>query len=272
MSLQGVHSVVMVETAKLLAQIKVQLLLLSCVVAPLGFAIAMRVQSSLPTDTIFGRAVGDSGPAVPLVVLGFAALWAFPVLTSIVGGDVFAAEDRYGTWSTLLTRSRTRGEIFAGKVVTALAFSILAVAALAISSIAAGALVIGFTPLVDLSGVLLAPRDAFNRVSVSWLSILPPAFGFTALAVLLSVVTRSSAAGIGLPVVIGLGMQLLAFIDGPELARQVLISSAFGAWHGLLVTPAFHGPLIYGAVVSTVYFVACLTAAHRLLMRRDIGR
>ena len=72
------------------------------------FAAAMRVQSSLPADTLFGRAVTDSGFAIPLVVLGFAALWPLPVLASIAGGDVFSAEDRYGTWKTVLTRSRSR--------------------------------------------------------------------------------------------------------------------------------------------------------------------
>jgi ABC-2 type transport system permease protein len=89
-----------------LRQFKVRILIATCVVAPFGFAVAMRVQGSLPVDTLFGRAVKDSGFAIPLVVLGFAALWAFPVLTSVVGGDIFSAEDRYGTWKTVLTRSR----------------------------------------------------------------------------------------------------------------------------------------------------------------------
>jgi ABC-2 type transport system permease protein len=272
MSVQGVLSVAVVECVKLLAQIKTRVLLLVCLVAPFAFAIAMRIQSSLPTDTIFGRAVNESGPAVPLVILGFAGLWAFPVLTSIVGGDVFAAEDRYGTWSTVLTRSRSRSEVFGGKVVAAMAFSTAAVAVLAVSSVAAGASIIGFTPLVDLSGVLLPPGEAFERVGTAWLSVLPPVFGFTALAVVLSVFTRSSAAGIGLPVVIGLAMQLVAFVDGPELARQLLLTSAFGAWHGLLTAPVFHGPLVYGVAVSAIYFVVCLTMAHRLITRREIGR
>ena len=65
------------------------------------------------------------------------------MLTSVVGGDLFSAEDRYGTWKTVLTRSRSRAEVFAGKVLTALGFSSLAVVVLAVSSIAAGLLVIG---------------------------------------------------------------------------------------------------------------------------------
>ena len=138
MSGSGLLSVAGVEWAKLVAQLKVRILLAVCVIAPFGFAVAMRVQSSLPVDTLFGRAVKESGFAVSLVVLGFAALWAFPVMTSVVGGDLFSSEDRYGTWKTVLTRSRSRVEVFAGKVLTALVFSLLAVSALAVSSVAAG--------------------------------------------------------------------------------------------------------------------------------------
>ena len=208
---------------------------------------------------------------MPLVILGFAALWAFPVITSVVGGDLFSAEDRYGTWSSVLTRTRTRADLFAGKVLTALAFSALAVGALAASSIAAGILVIGHGPLIDLSGMLRPPAQALTRVTLAWASVLPPALGFTALAVLVSIATRSSAAGIGLPVVAGLTMQLFAFLDGPEPIRRLLITSAFGAWHGLLTEPPFYRPLIDGAAVSAGYAVVCLAIAYRMLRRRDIG-
>jgi ABC-2 type transport system permease protein len=271
-SVRGLLAVAGVEWSKLAAQVTVRIVLAACVAGPFAFAVAMRVQSGVPEDTLFGRSVTDSGFAVPLVVLGFAALWACPVLASIVGGDVFSAEDRYGTWTTVLTRSRSRTEVFAGKVLTALCFSAVAVAALAVSSVAAGLLVIGRQPLIDLSGVLLPPAQALVRVAFAWLSVLPPTFGFTALAVLVSVSTRSSAAGIGLPVIAGLLMQLYAFVDGPEAVRRVLITSAFGAWHGLVTEPRYYGPLVHGTTVSGAYLIVCLVAAHRILRRRDVGR
>jgi ABC-2 type transport system permease protein len=261
-----------VEWSKLVAQRKVRLVLATCVASPFAFAVAMRVQSSLPTDTLFGRSVTDSGFAVPLVVLGFAALWAFPVLAGVVGGDVFSAEDRHGTWGTVLTRSRSRAEVFAGKALTALCFSSAAVAALGVSSVAAGFLVIGRQPLIDLSGVLLPPTPALLRVSLAWVSVLPPTLGLTAVAVLMSVATRSSTAGIGIPVVTALVMQLYAFVDGPEAVRRLLVTSAFGAWHGLLTEPRYYGPLIHGTIVSGAYLIACLVVAYRMIRRRDIGR
>jgi ABC-2 type transport system permease protein len=269
--LHGLAAVVAVEWAKLAAQMKTRILLACCIAGPFIFAAVVRLQESLPTDTLFGRSVKDSGFAVPLVILGFAALWAFPVMASIVGGDLFAAEDRHATWKTVLTRSRSRGEIFAGKVITALCFSLLAVIVLGVSSVAAGALVIGTQPLIDLSGILRSPAEAFPRVSLAWVSVLPSAFGFTALAVLISVLSRSSAIGIGLPVVLGLTMQLSSLVDGPELPRRLLITSGFVAWHGLLTERPFYGPLLYGTAVSVVYVAVCLTIAYRALSRRDIG-
>ena len=83
--------------------------------------------------------------------------------------------------------------------------------------------------------------------------------------------TRSSAAGIGLPVLAGLTMQLLAFVDGPELARRLLLTSGFGAWRGLFTVPSYYGPLIHATAVSAAYLVVCLAVAYRLLDRRDIG-
>jgi len=270
-SARGVLATVRMECAKLAAQPKVWAVLGTCLAGPFAFAAAMKLQSSLPEDTLFGRSVKASGFAVPLVVLGFAASWGFPALTSVVGGDVFSSEDRYGTWPTVLTRSRTRAEIFAGKVLTALTFSLLAVAVLAIGSVLAGALVIGRQPLLGLSGMQLEPGRALVLVVAAWGSVLPPVFAFTALAVLLSVATRSSAAGVGLPVVIGFAMELTSFVNGPETLRRVLLTPPLVAWHGLFTEHPYYGPLLDGTLVSAAFFVGCLAAAYRLVRRRDMG-
>jgi ABC-2 type transport system permease protein len=269
-SIRGVGGVVGVECTKLAAQIKTQLILWICIIGPFVFAAAIRLQSSLPTDTLFGRAVKESGFAVSLVVLGFAALWVVPVLASVVGGDLFSSEDRYGTWKMVLTRSRSRGEIFAGKLIVALGFSFVAIVVLAVSSLAAGIVTIGPGSLIDLSGAVRAPGDALRRVALAWMSIVPAAFTITALAVLLSVVSRSSIVGIGVPVIAALTMQLGAMVDGPDIVRRLLITSGFEAWHGLLANPPFYTPLVRGAIVSAVYFVTCIAIAYHRLRWRDI--
>jgi len=70
---------------------------------------------------------------------------------------------------------------------------------------------------------------------------------------------------------VALGMQLLALIDGPELPRRLLITSAFGAWHGLLADPPFYGPLLDAMLVSAGYAAVALILAYRTFRRREIG-
>jgi ABC-2 type transport system permease protein len=270
-NIDGVLKVAAAEQSKLIAQPKMRGVLVACAAGPFAFAGAMRVQSMTPEDTLFGRAVNESGLATPLVVLGFATLWLLPVLASVVGGDVFASEDRDGTWATLFTRSRSRAEVFAGKLLIALGISLLLVAVLATSSVIAGLLVVGDQPLIDLSGALLSPGQALGSITLAWASVVPPLFALTALAVLISVTTRSSTAGIGLPVLLVLVMELAAYVDGPEALRLLLITSSFGAWHGLLTETHYYRPLVYGTAVSGVYFAVCVVIAYWMLLRRDIA-
>jgi ABC-2 type transport system permease protein len=266
-----IRAVVAVEWKKLWMQPKTRAVLAICVSAPFVFVFALQLQSTVPSDTLFGREVKESGFATPLVVLGFASLWALPVLTSVFGGDLFAAEDRYSAWSTILTRSCSRRDIFAGKLLAACAITVVMIAVLAATSLIAGVFIVGSQPLIDLSGVLLHPQSALSRIAFAWASVVPPSLGFIAIAVLLSVATRSSTAGVGLPVVIALAMQLSSLIDGPDLPRRVLLVSAFNAWHGVLAQPTYYGPLISGVVVSAVYAVVCIAIAYRIFRRRDIA-
>ena len=60
-SVGGVLAVAGVECSKLRAQLKARVVLAACVACPFAFAAAMRVQSTLPEDTLFGRAVKESG-------------------------------------------------------------------------------------------------------------------------------------------------------------------------------------------------------------------
>jgi ABC-type multidrug transport system ATPase subunit/ABC-type transport system involved in multi-copper enzyme maturation permease subunit len=268
---RGVLAAARMESAKLAVQLKTWAVLSTCLAGPFAFAAAVKLQSSLPDDTLFGRWARTSGFAVPLVVLGFAASWALPALTSVVGGDIFSSEDRYGTWPTVLTRSRGRSEIFTGKVVAALAFSVLTVTVLAISSVLAGILVIGHQPLLGLSGTQLDAGRSLTLVAAAWASVLPPVLGFTALAILLSVATRSSAAGVGLPVLVGFAMELTSMLNGPDSVREWLLTPPMVAWHGLFTEHPYYGALIDGAAISGAYLVACVAAAYWLVRDRDVG-
>ncbi|MCW2599278.1 MAG: hypothetical protein JWM02_1107 [Frankiales bacterium] len=259
------------ELRKLRAQSSVQVAFLVCLLGPPLLAVVLGAQTGLPKDTLFGRHVHDSGFALPLLLLGFAGTWAFPLLTSLVAGDIFASEDSLGTWSAVLTRSRTRAEVFTGKVLAATLVAVGLLAVTAGSSLLSGLALTGAHPLTGLSGGQLSAARSTLLVLVSWACAIPALIGFTALACLLSIVSRNSVIGIGGPVVLGLLMQLLALVGGLGSATGLLLTAPFAAWHGLVREQPYYGPLWQGALVSVVWVVACLVPARRVLLQRDFA-
>jgi ABC-2 type transport system permease protein len=189
-------SVYRAERRKLLAQLSTRVLALVCVLGPVGFGAILSRQSALPADTLLGVWVHASGYAVSFVVLGFGGYLAFPVLAGVLAGDLFSCEDRYGTWKTVLTRSRNRRDIFAGKVLAGATLALALIALAALSSILTGLLFTGDQPLVGLSGNVLSSGEGLWLVLVSWLLNIPPLLAFTSLAVLFSVATRNGIVGV----------------------------------------------------------------------------
>jgi ABC-2 type transport system permease protein len=108
------------EMVKLLAQWRVRLLMLACAVAPALFVAVVSQQAALPVDTLFGRSMHATGWAGSLVILGFSGTWALPLVTSLIAGDVFASEDRLGTWRHLLVAVRSPWRIFVSKALASL--------------------------------------------------------------------------------------------------------------------------------------------------------
>ncbi|WP_028059922.1 ABC transporter permease [Candidatus Solirubrobacter pratensis] len=259
------------EMTKLTAQARARLTLLICLIAPVLIVIVINGQQRPPKDSLFGRYIHQSGYAVPLLVLGFAAQWVLPLLTALVAGDIFASEDQHGTWKTVLTRSASRAQLFWAKTITALAFATAVLAILAASTIVAGILIVGHQDLTGLSGQLIPSSTAARLVIASWATALAPMLGFTCLAILLSVRSRNPAFGIAAPVVIGMVMQLAGTLGGVEGIRPLLLTTPFESWHGLLAQHQFYAPLIWGFVASAGWCVVCLTTAFISLRRRDIA-
>jgi ABC-2 type transport system permease protein len=264
-------SAIQVELHKMMSQVGIRVLALICVLGPFAFTAVLKLQSSVPGDTLFGVWVHSSGFAIPLVILGFAGQWGFPVIAGVVAGDICSSEDRHGTWKTLLTRSRTRGELFTGKVLAATIVCISIAALSAVASLAAGVVLIGHQSLVGLSGKLISPGSGALLVLVSWALSLLPLLAFLALAVLFSSLTRNGILGVLGPVLVALVMQLLALIGNGTWVHTLLVASAFNGWHGLFAQPKFVGPLVAGILVSGVWIVASLRGSWLAIRRRDFA-
>jgi ABC-2 type transport system permease protein len=267
----GLLAAYLAEQRKLLAQTSTRIATLVCALGPLAVALVLSKQSGVPGDSLLGTWIHSSGWAVGFVMLDFAGYLGFPVVAGLAAGDLFSCEDRYGTWKALLTRSCSRRDVFVAKVVAgSVLASALAVLA-AISSIAGGLLFVGSQPLVGLGGTVIPSGEAALLLLCSWLVSLPPLIGFVALATLLSVASRSGIVGVAGTAIVGLIMQLLAFVGNGSWTGSALLGSAFDDWHGLLASPHYFGPLGIALAVSALWTAGALWVAWAILRRREFA-
>ncbi|MFD9659908.1 ABC-2 transporter permease, partial [Streptomyces mirabilis] len=184
-------------------------------------------------------------------------------------GDVFASEDRLGTWRHLLVAVRSPRRIFAAKALASLTVILLLVAGLAASSTAGGIVAVGNQPLAGLDGHLLSPADAAGKVLLAWICVLAPTLALAAIGLLGSVTLGRSPMGLLLPALVALAMQLAQMMPLPVAVRLALPSYAFIAWNGLFTSPMQLGPLLIGIGVSLLWAVTATVLAYVLFLRRD---
>jgi ABC-2 type transport system permease protein len=257
------------ELVKLLSQWRVRVLIVACWLAPAVFVAVISQQASLPVDTLFGRWMHATGWAGPLVLLGFSGSWALPLLTSLIAGDVFASEDRLGTWRHLLVAVRSPRRIFVSKALASLSVIVLLVIGLVVSATTSGVLVVGNRSLIGLDGHLLSPGDAAGKVLLAWACALAPTLALAAIGLLGSVALGRSPMGLLLPAVVALAMQIVQQLPVPVAIRYALPGYAFISWNGLFTSPAQLGPLLISIAVSLVWAVVATALAYFLFVRRD---
>jgi ABC-2 type transport system permease protein len=267
----GVARVYRWELTKLVAQKRTYLGLASAMLVPVVFVVVLLLQSGGPNDVPLGRYIRETGLAVPFVVLFFMSIWGFPLITALVAGDIVAAESHNGTLKTILTRSRERGEIFTGKVLAALSYTLVIVVAMGLVGVVAGSLAWGFHPLTSLSGTRVSAAHGLALLLLSLGVYVLPLAGVAAFGLLLSTVTRNSAAAVVGTLMWALLMQLLGVLPGLDGVRPYLLGTQFEAWHGFLRTPADWAPVIRALWVCALYIAVPLAAAYLVFLRRDVA-
>jgi ABC-2 type transport system permease protein len=259
------------ELLKLLAQKRTYLGLGAAMLVPLIFVLVLIFKAGGPNDIPLGRNIRDTGLATPFVVLFFMSIWAFPLITALVSGDIVAAESNNGTLKTILTRSRNRGEIYAAKVVATLAYTVLAIVAMGVVGVVAASLEWGFNDLTSLSGTTVSAWHGLGLLAASLAIYAWPMAGIAAFGLFLSTVTRNSASAVVGTLMWALLMQLLGVLPGTESIRPYLLGEQFQAWHGFLRTPADWTPVVRALWVCAFYVGIPLAVGYLVFLRRDVA-
>jgi ABC-2 type transport system permease protein len=225
-----------------------------------------------------GSGAGTLGPLLPAEFAG-AAIGGLPVFIgalAVIFGVLVAGSD-YGweTWKTLLLQNPSRGAVFAGKVATIAAGTLILVLALLGVSAAASFAVAG----IEGADQALPPiHEILSDLGAGWLI----AFMWGMLGVALAITLRAVALPVGIGLVWMLAIQnLIAALAAPLLdwvdaAQEWLpgpaagsLVATLGAREGTPGVAELSGQT-QSVVVLTAYLAVFVFSATVLLNRRDL--
>jgi ABC-2 type transport system permease protein len=125
--------------------------------------------------------------------------------------------------------------------------------------------------LQSLSGTQVSAWKGLELVYSSLLVYLIPILAIVCIGLLLSVITRNSAAAVVGTLMFSLLIQLIGILPGLSGLQPYLLSTQFNAWQGLLRTPIDWSPIIQAAWVCALYGLPALFASYLVFLRRDVA-
>ncbi len=260
------------ELRKLVAQKRTFLGFGLAAILPLIFVIVENLhQRQGHRDSIFAREITQSGLATPVLMLLFLSVFMLPVVAALVAGDIVANEDGNGTLKTILTRSVDRGQVFAAKALAAMTYAAAAVFLSAAVATIAAVISWGFHSITTLSGTVVSAPKALLLVFAANAFYLIPLLTVVCIGVLLSTVTRNSAAAVVGTIGFVILVLVIGQIPGLEGLHPYLLNEQFQAWQGLLRTPTYWAPIEHSAWVCALYAAPSLIAGYLVFLRRDVA-
>jgi hypothetical protein len=117
---------------------------------------------------------------------------------------------------------------------------------------------------------MLRPSAALSATAGSWVSELAPVTATTAVAVVVSILSRNGWVGVLGPVVAVVGIDLLSMLSSLDPIRPLLWTSGFEAWHGLPRSGVYLGEIRDSLEASAVWTALLLATAAWVFVRRDV--
>jgi ABC-2 type transport system permease protein len=226
-------------------------------------------------------------PTAPLFVRSFANVAGFlllPLLIAVLGSDIVSAESAEGTDKLLLTRPVRRWKILASKLVTLWIFATLTLLCGAILSYAIAAPVLpraGWTAptftgfqvargAFRLDAVRELPlwRDTLIAYGLEWYALIAVA----TIALMLSVLFRSSAAAIGTMLAALVGGTILTRISPDWTTGKYLFVSALplADYYTGQPPPYEEMTMTFCIALLAVWAVGALIVSFAIYTRRDV--
>jgi ABC-2 type transport system permease protein len=226
----------------------------------------------------------SNGELFPAAALAIVLPIFLPVAVAVVAGDAIAGEASSGMLRYLLARPVGRTRLLVAKLISVIAYVLLAVIAVAVTSYAAGRILFGDKPVAltssgiatsnivanSLSGTAMTPLDVALRTVGAVAFIAVSMLGVAAIALFLSTLTDSSlAAALGALAVL-VASEVLVTLDAAAAVSPYLPTEYWLSWVDFFRQPILWRDIDHGFAIQAVYVVVFLGAAWANFASKDV--
>jgi ABC-2 type transport system permease protein len=265
-----------VELLKMLRRPRTWVTIGMLVALPTLVAILLAVTDLAPgpgTGPPFLSAVLSDGTLFPLAALGVVLPLFLPIAVAVLGGDAVAGETQTGTLRYLLARPVGRTHLLLAKLVTVVAFVLLAVLVVAAVCYVEGQLLLGKGPAagtVSLSGSTLSTQDLTWRTVLALAYVVICMLGVAAIALFFSTVTSSSVAAALATVGLLVASTVLLGLDAAGALHPFLPTRYWLSFVDLFRDPVLWRNVVRGLLVQLAYLLVFSLAAWASFTTKDI--
>ena len=262
---------IVVELIKMLRRPRTWLIIGMLIALPTLVAVLLAITDLGPrpgTGPPFLSAVLSDGTLFPLAALGVVLPLLLPIAVAVLAG-----ESQTGTLRYLLVRPVGRTHLLLAKLLTVVAFVLLAVLVVAAVSYLEGRLLLGQAPAtgtVSLSGSTLTQEELTWRTVLALGYVIISMLGVAAVALFFSTLTRSSIGAALGTVGILVASTVLLGLDAAQVLHPFLPTRHWLAFVDLFRDPIFWRDVTRGLIVQLGYLIVFTLAAWANFSTKDI--
>jgi ABC-2 type transport system permease protein len=266
--------VIAVELRKLVLSPRTWVAIVLLDALPTLVAILLSVTSLGPrpgTGPAFLSAVLADGTLFPLAAIAIVLPLFLPAAVAVMAGDAIAGEAQGGTLRYILVRPVGRTRLLVAKLVSVVAFVVLAVGIVAGTAFVTGSLLLGDASVAtSVSGSSLSTHQVVWRTALSLAYATLSMLGVAAVALFLSTLTDSPLGATLGALALLFGSSLLLTLDAAQSLQPYLPTRYWLSFVDLFRDPILWRNVVRGAVLQGAYVLVFLGAAWANFTTKDI--
>ena len=231
------------------------------------------------TGPAFLSAVLTDGTLFPLAAIAMIVPLFLPIAVAIVAGEAIAGEAQAGTLRYVLIRPVGRTQLLVAKLVSVMAFVLLAVVVVAATAYLTGTLLLGQEEIAasaggtassSVSGTSLSTQELLVRTLLALVYAMLSMLGVAAIALFLSTVVESPlAAALGTLAVL-IASSLLLTLDAANALQPFLPTRYWLSFVDLFRDPILWRDVVRGTELQLLYVLVFLAAGWANFTTKDI--